>query len=799
MKKIPAILLMLNEARLKETVSSLDLNKIEPVAVVFNGADNKSLQLGAQKIPAFSFNSIDTLLKRGANCLWLLGGLPSTNISDVWLTAKFLIDEGIPRDNIINCIIAPHLSRSWIANLRYVERNPVDFFVTGISYTEVGLDLNQISAGKGINLSCSNQDLHQGYRIAKHVFEHQQAVKFVLIGLTPYSFRYDNQKAFAVCTRNLQYLLTLNLAPQSEHDKRLMQILSPNVKRYCDAVTDADADPNFERLKRAVNRDITPTLLANWEHELDNLTKKFWVDTVEHNLDTLEDYIKLCIEHGAKPIGVVLPFAPIIRRHYPQDLLLHFRQTLRRYDFDVIDLFDLELDYKCFYNMSHLNFKGARQASDLINVGLVEKKIIAPSDMLRADYAKLHDLSSKLDRDRFNALTDKIFESAVQKLRRKDKLKLGFVLYDASMWCGDELYQLFAQSDRYAPTVFLCLRRDQADEPTVIKDFHHGVEQFKAKGINVVAVEENETALERQDVLIFLTPYLDVLPQAFRLKNLTAETLSAYIPYGMHTSSNKGICNLPIVLSAWKTFFDTEDTVKFYQTNCRTRAPRGYCSGYPKMDYFFADNQSKYEWKTAQSNATKIIWAPHWSINDGVKYSTFHWNYKFFYDYAKAHSETAWVVKPHPNLLFSAVKEKLFPSAEAFEEYLNRWNELPNAKVETGAYYYDIFASSDGMIHDSGSFTLEYQYTHKPMLFLRRDSQHFGEFALELMEKTYCADGKDHDKIAKFIEQILIAKRDPKEQARREFFDKYLNYRRFNGMPASEYIFNAIDKPLRCD
>lgn len=798
---MPSVLLMLNAARLNETLACLNLSAVDLKAILMETSGNKMLRAGSTSIPIMPLNAIGTVIKKYSDLQWLIGGLPTGNISEVWQTAKFLMDEGVARGHIFNLIVLPHISRAWIGNLRAAEAQQYDYFCTGISYAEVGLDLEQFLGLKGINLSCSNQDLKQGYHTARHVFEHQRSIQFVLMGLAPYAFRYDNQKAFAVSSRNLQYLLTLNdYPPLSDQDNLLMRVLSDGVKEMSTSITAADADPNFESLKYAVNKCISPSSIANWEFELDNLTKKFWADTVQQNLKVFEDYIKLCLDHGAKPVGVVLPFAPIIRRHYPKDLLLHFRLALhqfeRLYDFALIDLFDLPADYTHFYNPAHLNVKGAKLASAALNYELIKRKIIPPTALLSAHYDQLNALTFLLDKTRFNELQTAAFESSVERVRAKDKIKIGFVLYDASMWCGDALYRLFEKSARYAVTVFACLRQDQADDHSVRIDFHHGIEQFRSAKINAVAIENDDDIVEPQDVLIYLTPYADVLTKHFKIQNLSAHTLICYIPYGMHTSSNVGVCNLPIVSQAWKIFLDTLDSVNFYRTNCRTGAPNAVCSGYPKMDYFFADSRENYVWKEAQPHSTKIIWAPHWSINDGIRFSTFHWNYQFFFEYAKAHPETSWVVKPHPNLLFSAVKENIFENADAFEQYLKRWNALPNAKVETGAYYYDIFASSDGLIHDCGSFTLEYQYTHKPMLFLRRDTQVFGQLGLELMKNTYCADGRDFAKISDFIEKVLIAKYDPEAQSRREFFDKHLNYRMSNGLSASEYVFNAIDQPL---
>ena len=177
-------------------------------------------------------------------------------------------------------------------------------------------------------------------------------------------------------------------------------------------------------------------------------------------------------------------------------------------------------------------------------------------------------------------------------------------------------------------------------------------------------------------------------------------------------------------------------------------------------------------------------------------YATFQYNYKFFYEYAKAHQEISWVIKPHPNLFKSAAKTGLFPSEQAFEEYLKAWDNLPNAKLVTGAYYHDIFATSDGMILDSGSFIAEYQYTHKPMIFLTRDTQKFNALGDELMKITYRVDGRDLKGIAQMIQKIFIEGNDEMYDARLKFFDKYLDYVKANGMTASEYIYKNISDEL---
>ena len=224
-------------------------------------------------------------------------------------------------------------------------------------------------------------------------------------------------------------------------------------------------------------------------------------------------------------------------------------------------------------------------------------------------------------------------------------------------------------------------------------------------------------------------------------------------------------------------------------------------TGHPKMDILVDDERGelKFDWKEAQPNSVKIIWSPHWSIKgigNILNLATFQWNCHFMYEYAAAHPETSWVVKPHPQLLTSAVKTGVFPTAEAFEEYLRKWNELPNAQVITGGYYQAIFATSDGLINDSGSFIAEYQYTRKPMLFLTRPATKLNRMGTAIIEAGYHVDGKDFDGIKRFIEDVLINKHDTRYEERTRVFDEELNYLKENGMLASDMIFKTIDQQM---
>ena len=165
----------MNNKELESVLSTLDLDKIELKAILMQSAGDTIVTVNNDRVPLLSLQLIDRVLEHKEDYLWLLGGATPAGGIDMHNTSKFLRDEGVPRENIINCVILHNITRWWYGNLHYAKNHPIDFFSTGISYTEYGLDLDQIVGAKGVNLANSSQDLRQGYLTARHVFEYRSS------------------------------------------------------------------------------------------------------------------------------------------------------------------------------------------------------------------------------------------------------------------------------------------------------------------------------------------------------------------------------------------------------------------------------------------------------------------------------------------------------------------------------------------------------------------------------------------------------------------------------------------------
>ena len=547
----------------------------------------------------------------------------------------------------------------------------------------------------------------------------------------------------------------------------------------------------------------------------------------------LENRIKLCLDNGSKPVVVVLPVQAALKKNYNADVLKLFRDTInkvvKKYKAAFIDLLDVKLADKYFQDKAHLNSEGAAAVNALIVSRLYLSKVISLKNILEMGneyfkvlskyfpndyknlihhtfcraavddfnrllkttpketcldlmtnvfsemtYDHLAKLSDMMTKDDYNDLAARVFEVSAEKIRRKDKIKVGFFFENPSKWCGDELYNLFAANERFEPTVFFYPTGNELSR----KEFNISLEKFKAHGLNIFNVEKVNSDIPAQDVLIQISPY-DNGPQAFRLINLKVTTLMACITYSFSVSARVSwIRDWRFFRVLWKMFHSSGLALEHFHKNCKVGMPRGIFTGYPRMDIFFdKSNKFTFDWKMTRPDSKKIIWAPHHTVREisaSIHYATFRWNYQFMYEFAKAHPEISWIVKPHPFLLSRAVSAKIFPTIEACKKYFQKWDDLPNAQVYMGAYYQAIFATSDGMIQDSGSFIAEYQYVDKPMIYLtREDTKGYNELGNKILETAYLVDGKDLDGIAAMMQRVFIEGDDYKAAERKAVFDKY--------------------------
>lgn len=411
-------------------------------------------------------------------------------------------------------------------------------------------------------------------------------------------------------------------------------------------------------------------------------------------------------------------------------------------------------------------------------------------------------------------------ELNIRRLQSQEKIKVGFIANFASTWIGDELYRLFADSERFEPYVFVLSNHNvaagQSMESTV-EEYLQNLSYFQKQDLRAVETLDPHTGRQytweemggKPDICIWLTPWTDLFREHFHLLYYSLDTLHAYIPYGFmladNAAGNFAVNQYDQLLhnTAWKIFETSRSAMQMAQKYSFVKGSNAVYTGYPKMDSFYDKSEKdKGPWsevlhKAGNPQAKKIIYAPHHSLEgkDMICYATFAANYMAMLELAeKYQDETVWIFKPHPQLKYKTVRSGVFADEGEWDSYVQRWKDLKNGTVMEEGAYDELFLQSDAMILDSLSFIAEYLYVDKPLLFLKREESRLNEQGMQILSVQYSAAGENIQAIEDFVETVVLEGQDVQRDARERFFADNFDYVKDIGASAVENIYRQFQQ-----
>jgi len=359
-------------------------------------------------------------------------------------------------------------------------------------------------------------------------------------------------------------------------------------------------------------------------------------------------------------------------------------------------------------------------------------------------------------------------------IRKRRPLRLMFYVNNLSMWKSDKLLLLLKQDERFCPFVVTHLYPKDTDQ--MRRDLEQDIySHFKALGVDVESgydFSKNRLYPVKRfspDMVFFPQPYLN------NLSMIPFKVLLSYIPYCFEMEDYMRFYNSMYQNICWKIFVPTELHKQLKIKHNYNHGSNVVVSGNPLADYFFdGHTPSEDIWPVCNPKLKRIIWAPHHSIfpDDWLDYSNFLEIADSMVEIARRYSDKVqFVFKPHPML-----REKLYRAEswgfERTDAYYNSWKEMPNTAFANGNYV-DLFMTSDALIHDCSSFTAEYLYVNKPVMFVSGKDKidTFNSFADECFRMHY--HGSSVQDIESFIRNVIEGV-DPMEQQRSAFIKENL-------------------------
>lgn len=364
------------------------------------------------------------------------------------------------------------------------------------------------------------------------------------------------------------------------------------------------------------------------------------------------------------------------------------------------------------------------------------------------------------------------------KLARGERLKVAFLVCDASMFSGESVYRAMLGDARFEPFIAVAPRVSRGDEfmrETMDKTFRSLSARYGDEAVVALCGQDLGQAREVDADVVFSTVIYEdqSLPQ-YTVEAMSRRALVAILYYGyggLFVSNEKKTPFLPNIVFAWRYFVSNEATRDMAVSRNSLLAGNTVASGYCKMDRLAAEMEKVVR---APGARKKVIVCSHHTI-DAAGYgtlalSTFLANADALLRLPGEFPEVDFVFRPHP-LLFVRLATPKWWGPERTAEYRAKLEAHPNVEFQQGGDYFATFAESDAMIHDCGSFLAEYFYTGRPQCFMLREGgateRQLLPFSRRLMDYVYKVRGGGE--ISDFVRDVVVGGRDPLTEGRAAF------------------------------
>ena len=380
------------------------------------------------------------------------------------------------------------------------------------------------------------------------------------------------------------------------------------------------------------------------------------------------------------------------------------------------------------------------------------------------------------------------------------QIKIVFFVINISMWKLDSLYEKFRNDKRFSPHIISFF------VPSDSEDYTRRNQQelqlyFEKKGFSYYNMYdfENKKWFDIEgfspDIVFYTQPY-GVGLKRYNIKALWNRALFYYIPYCLVAEYYDRGLNTLLQNISHRVFAPTVYDKKYWSSVMINHGNNIVVTGYPSFDYLINnDGRDCSKWKNTDNRFKRVIWAPHHSIleTDSLSYSNFLKIAKEMQFLAvKLKDRFQFVFKPHPRLRPKLEKHADW-GLEKTDNYYKWWNSQDNTSY-VDEDYFDLFISSDALVHDCSTFMGEYLCTGKPALFIKNvnGKMFLNDFGEMCFNHHYI--GYNIDDIECFLNNVVCKGIDPMKKQREIFVEKY--FKQSSDLTVIESIYHEIKNSL---
>ena len=258
--------------------------------------------------------------------------------------------------------------------------------ITGMSYFRDALKTEYLKLPM-VTLANSSQDLFYDFKMFQKAYaEIGEGIQVVIIGLAPYSLRYDESLSQAQVLRNFAYFHefdTWHNLQISDKDKNFFERQRAMIEQYLDkSICNYLFSDGYVPLYGNGKKDDTLVFDSScvddiYLKEIIGKYSKPYEKTLQENIKILREYLSYCKERNVQAYILIPPFSKWHSEYWKKEYYDEFLHVLEEigeeYDFGLVDLaMEQWADYY-FRDYAHLNRLGAIRVCTILNQILTEK------------------------------------------------------------------------------------------------------------------------------------------------------------------------------------------------------------------------------------------------------------------------------------------------------------------------------------------------------------------------------------------------------------------------------------------
>ena len=372
-------------------------------------------------------------------------------------------------------------------------------------------------------------------------------------------------------------------------------------------------------------------------------------------------------------------------------------------------------------------------------------------------------------------------ERRLESARERGNVRIAFIMSSLPMWRAQGLYDLLNQDPRFIliQAIFPFSSFSEKQKGAAVDQLVEYCSSREIPWINLAMEKEPGKTLKREfdpDIVFYPQPYNFLFSNDLD-SPFFSDRAVCYIPYAMPTSREDWSYRSYLNNIAWRLYYQSNSQKEEARKVLFNGGKNIRVVGEPMTDAFSSPTVRD-PWKPQEWSKKRVIWAPHFSIADGehLHRDSFTWLSETMFEIARQYQDRIqFAFKPHPRLK-SVLYELSDWGKDRTDAYYESWENGSNTQLETGNYI-DLFKTSDAMVHDCSSFSVEYHFTEKPVLFLSSDLgdvlDKLNDFGRDAIRAHY--QGETAKDITHFLETVVLNGIDPMQIIRKQFREKYLS------------------------